>query len=114
MAKAYTIGRFTFYRKDDHRIVVAAEPHTDAILEHLASLYQGQARYTKTLFRGEWEWCGNPDCSNALYVPQKHLRRGYGLTCSPGCAKVIQDGKLQTLKARQAYARKRLLPIPQI
>ena len=114
MAKVYTIRMFTFYRKDDHRIVVAAEPHTDAMLKYLALLYQGQARYTRTLFRGGWGWCGNPDCSNAMYVPQKHLRRGYGLTCSFSCTKAIQDGRQQTLKARQAYAQKRLRPIPQI
>jgi hypothetical protein len=106
MTKQYEMKGFVFTRKDDHRIVVAAEPHTDAMLEYLASLYQEQAKYTRSQFRGEWEWCGNPDCSNAIYVPQKHLRRGFGLTCSQNCARAIQDGRVQTQAAREAYRQK--------
>ena len=96
----YTVGGLTFERKDDHRVVVSfLGPRTEETLSHVAALYYRQAIYTQSQFRGEWRWCANPQCINAIYLPQKHLKRGR-CTCSHACS-----GRVHTLTALRAKNR---------
>lgn len=109
MPRVYLVEGLLYRREDNSKIFVAVPgPKTQKVLRHVASFYMEQSIHARSQFRGEWRWCGNPNCVNVMYIPKTYLRQGYGSFCSRTCEMVVYDPREQIIRVHEVLRVKAL------